>query len=473
MNLLDRIMQTIRRSLMAEIAGITPDQPADTDAAEPTQRVINVDTLHRQIYEWIDTAMPGMYLAQLYIEDDGTLYALFSRDDRLFRAPITLSDGTIQIGELVEVQQEFTPISRSSVTLRELPNGDVRFFLVAATAVVNRVGEIDSTTLFDNMIRRAEELNFYPRLDAYHLGSLDPAFEFGEFDFLARDGVTYIASGVMQGDHPLTQACLRQYRTNPASLGASIEYYPLVGAFEDFEVGGATIRTFLDGINTRISILFEEDAASWFTSMRTGDLAMQQRQLDDATKAKLRKLFGEDEAAMDKFLGNIEGITRAVDDLGLIARGTDAGADTGEDDPEAEDNPTNTEIVIDDEAINQIAAAVVRQLGDGALKTVNDQIAELTKTVNALTADNKKLRSDLSAATSAQRSIVERLDVVEADDDTKRTQWLGDLPRNQRTVTVTHRPRSVERAADPVAETSDDVANATLAAMPDPTKRRK
>lgn len=461
MNLLDRIMQSIRRSLMAEIAGITPQ--AD-DKEQPNQRVMDVDTLHWQIYDWIDTVMPGTYLAQLYIEDDGTLYALFSRDARFYRAPVAISDGMIQLGEMVEVQQEFTPISRSSVTLRELPNGDVRFFLVAATAVVNRVGEIDSTTLFDNMIRRAEELNFYPRLDAYHLGGLDPAFEFGEFDFLARDGVTYIASGVMEGSHPLTQAVLRQYRKDPSALGASIEYYPLDGAYEDFEVGGATIRTFLDGINTRISILFEEDAASWFTSMRTGDLSMQQRQLDEATKAKLRDLFGNEDEA-EKFLAGVSGVNRAVEDHGLIARSAEAEDEGAEDAPAVEPDPAlDAELVLDDAAIEQIAAAVVRQLGDGALKTINDQIA-------ALTADSKKLRSEVTAITTTQRSIVERLDAVEAEDEQKQAQWLGDLPRNRRAVKVTHRPRSAEQPTDPTPSTSADIALATLAAIPDPTKR--
>src|SRR5690606_11122517 len=158
-----------------------------------------------------DRQRPYMYLAQIYIDDEGKHYALFSREARLYRAALTLDSGEVLDGELVEVEQEFTPVNRSNVVLRELPSGDIRFFLVAAAPVANRVGHIDRTTRFDNMVRRAQELDFYPRLDVYHLGGLDPAFEFGEFDLLARDGVTYIASGVMDGSHPLTQAVLRQY----------------------------------------------------------------------------------------------------------------------------------------------------------------------------------------------------------------------------------------------------------------------
>lgn len=462
MNLLDRLMQSIRRAITTEIAGITP-QVEDEQPAQ--QRAISVDQIYNQIRDWGDRQRPYMYLAQIYIDDDGMLYALFSREARLYRAALTFDSGEVLVGELVEVQQEFTPVNRSNVVLRELPSGDVRFFLVAATAVVNRVGEIDSTTLFDNMVRRAQELDFYPRLDVYHLGGLDPAFEFGEFDLLARDGVTYIASGVMDGSHPLTQAVLRQYRKDPSALGASIEYYPLDGAYEDFEVGGATIRTFLDGVNTRISILFEQDAASWFTSMRaTGDLEMQQRQLDEATRAKLRDLFGNEDEA-EKFLAGVSGVNRAVEDHGLIARSAEAEDEGAEDAPAVEPDPAlDAELVLDDAAIEQIAAAVVRQLGDGALKTINDQIA-------ALTADSKKLRSEVTAITTTQRSIVERLDAVEAEDEQKQAQWLGDLPRNRRAVKVTHRPRSAEQPADPTPSTSADIALATLAAIPDPTKR--
>lgn len=460
MNVLDRILNAIRGPLKAQIEGITGEAIAD----EPAQRAINVDVLYGQIYEWAYEQWPGMYLAQLYIEDDGTLYALFSRDARLYRAPVTISSGTIQIGEMVEVQQEFTPVSRSGFTMRELPNGDVRFFLVAATAVVNRVGEIDSTTLFDNMIRRAEELDFYPRVDLYHLGSKDSAFEFGQIDFLARDGVCYVASGVLDGNHPLTQECLKRHKENPASIGASIEYFPIVGAFEDFEVGGATIRAFLDGINTRISILFEQDAASWFTSMRTGDFAMQQRQLDDAQKAKLRQFFGGNEDALGAFLGNIEGITRTVADAGLITRGADAATGEGEPEVPADDLPESA-IEIDEETIKLIATEVVRQLGDGALKTV-------TESITALSATTKKLQNDVTALSGTQRAISDRLANVEATDEVKRQQWVGDLPRGQRTVTVSHRPR-VERQAEQKDPTSDDVAEATLAGIPDPTRRSK
>lgn len=441
MNLLDRIMAAIRGPLQAEIEG-----------AE--QRAMHLDTLYDQLWTWASDQLSPYYVASLYVEEDGSLYALFGRDGRLFRAEVTITDNTVMVGELEEVKQEFEPVDR--FTLRELPDGSVRFFMVAATAVVNRVGEIDSTTLFDNMVRRAEELNFYPRLDVYHLGSLHPIFEFGEFDFLARDGVSYIASGVMEGSHPLTQAILRQYRANPKGLGASIEYYPFKDTFEDLEIGGATIRAYLDGVNTRISILFEADAAGWFTSMTTGDLDMQQRQLDEATKAKLRKLFGDDEDALNKFLGNVEGISRAVEDLGLIHR---EGGEQTEDGPEA-----TTELTAEVELTDEVVEVIARRVADIQTEQFTAQLAGISGAIEKLTAEQAKITGELAKLAGVQRGVGERLAAVEQDEDAKRRAWLADVPAKQ-TMKVGYRPRT-EKPADDTPQTSDDVAEAALSNLP-------
>ena len=469
-NLLDRLMTAIRGAINTEIAGVDAIESATAESnQQPTARALTLDIIYNEVCEQGREMFPsGTYLAQIYLGDDGTLYALWSREARLYRTPIMVTNGMIAMGDQEEVRQEFTPVTRSRVVLRELPNGDVRFFLVAATAVVNRVGQIDSTTLFDNMVKRAEELQFYPRLDAYHLGNLDPAFEFGQFDFLAREGVAYLASGVMDGKHPLTRATLKLYKTNPDALGASIEYYALEDAFEDVEVGGLTIRTYLDGVNTRISIVMESDAASWFTSMLTGDSNMQQRTLDDATKARLIKLFGDDEEALNGFLDGVGGIGRAVEDLGLIhrdkaAKGEDA-ADAGQDGAEVVVSglEATAEVELDDDTLGLIADEVVARLGDQHLKTVNTQIAELTTAV-------KKLTTSTAEVLRLNQDLAGRVESLEADDETKQREWVADLSPRQK-ISVTHRPRVERQAeAEPAkAKTFADLAEETLASLPDP-----
>lgn len=481
-NLLDRLMTAIRGAINTEIAGVdATESAAPAPDAPPTMRALTLDIIYNEVCEQGREMFPsGTYLTQIYLGDDGTLYALWGRETQLYRTPILVENGMITMGEQEEVRQEFTPVTRSRVVLRELDNGDVRFFLVAATAVVNRVGEIDSTALFDNMVKRAEELQFYPRLDAYHLGSLDPAFEFGQFDFLAREGVAYLASGVMDGKHPLTRAILKLYRTNPDALGASIEYYALEDAFEDVEVGGLTIRTYLDGVNTRISIVLESDAASWFTSMLTGAGNMQKRTLDDATKARLIKLFGDDEEALNGFLDGVGGIGRAVDELGLIHRdkkaapggggpgGAETAAEAGQDGGETVVSglEATAEVELDDDTLGLIADEVVNRLGDQHLKTVNGQIAELTAAV-------KKLTTNTAEVLRLNEDLAGRVELLEADDEAKQREWVADLSPRQK-ISVTHRPR-VERQTTTEPEkpkTFADLAEETLAALPDPFGKR-
>lgn len=471
-NLLDRLMTAIRGAINNEIAGVDATESAAPAPDTPTTRALTMEVIYNEVCEHGYEMFPsGTYLTQIYLGDDGTLYALWSREARLYRTPILVANGMIEIGEQEEVRQEFTPVTRSRVVLRELPNGDVRFFLVAGTAVVNRVGEIDSTTLFDNMVKRAEELQFYPRLDAYHLGNLDPAFEYGQFDFLAREGVAYLASGVMDGKHPLTRATLKLYKTNPDALGASIEYYALEDAYEDVEVGGLTIRTYLDGVNTRISIVMESDAASWFTSMLTGDGKMQQRTLDDATKARLIKLFGDDETALNDFLDGVGGIGRAVDELGLIHRdkaaGSDAGADASQEAAETVVSglEATAEVELNDDTLGLIADEVVARLGDQHLKTVNTQIAELTAAV-------KKLTTSTAEVLRLNQDLAGRIESLEADDETKQREWVADLSPRQK-ISVTHRPRVERQSAEPAKpKTFADIADETLAALPDPFGKR-
>lgn len=434
-------MQAVRGVVSAEIEGIAT-----------TQRSIELSDLYYQIDRWAMAQMSSIYFATLYVEDDGRLYGLFSRDNGLFRAEITVQNGEAQIGEMQAVQKVYEPVSRFIV--RRQANGDIRFAMVACTAVVNRVGQIDSTTLFDNMIRRAEETGYYPKLDFYHLGGVHPAFEFGQFDLLARDGVAYVASGVMDKDHPLTTAILRSMDDGSASYGASIEYFPIAGAEETLEVDGLAIKVYTDGINTRISLLPEQQAASWFTTITT-------RSTDDMTKQQLdalRAAFGDDEE-LKKFLSGIAGTNERAQ--GLISRALE-GDEPEVETPEAEEPVENADPVleIDDATIGLIAAEVVRQIGEGALATVNGALEKQGKEIAGLTAK-------LDAIVATQRGVTKRIDALEADEEDKRATWLGDLPASRRSVTVTHRPRN-ERPVEDVLKTSADVAAATLAGLPMP-----
>ena len=139
------------------------------------------DQVAQQLMEWT-YAEPGRpYFMTFYLER-GQLYGLFNDRGQLSRAALDLdSDGqTLTVGNMEPVIHEFTPISRSGFTTVRQADGRIRFFMIAGTAIINRVGEIDSTKLYDDMIRRADETGFYPKLDFYHLGGIDPQFEFAQ-----------------------------------------------------------------------------------------------------------------------------------------------------------------------------------------------------------------------------------------------------------------------------------------------------
>ena len=174
---------------------------------EPAERALMFDQVAQQLMEWTYEEPGRPYFMTFYLEQ-GALCGLFNDAGQLSRAAIDVdSDGqTLMVGAMQPVVHEFTPIARSGFYTVRQADGRTRFFMVAGTAIINRVGEIDSTKLYDDMIRRAEETGFYPKLDFYHLGEIDPLFEFGQFDYLAREGVVYVGSGLFDEGHPLTSA---------------------------------------------------------------------------------------------------------------------------------------------------------------------------------------------------------------------------------------------------------------------------
>ena len=92
--------------------------------------------------------------------------------------------------------------------------------MIAASAVVNKVGAIDSTILFDNFIRHAGETNEYPVLDFFHEGE---RVRFGVADWLKRDGALYLASGTFD-DTELARGAVAGLETQPDYWGGSIAY---------------------------------------------------------------------------------------------------------------------------------------------------------------------------------------------------------------------------------------------------------
>ena len=427
---------------------------------EPTERALMFDQVAQQLMEWTYAESGRPYFMTFYLEQ-GALYGLFNDAGQLSRAAIDVdSDGqTLMVGAMQPVVHEFTPIARSAFYTVRQADGRTRFFMVAGTAIINRVGEIDSTKLYDDMIRRAEETGYYPKLDFYHLGEIDPLFEFGQFDYLAREGVIYVGSGLFDEGHPLTSATERALKRNGEKWGASIEYYrPQNRGIEYVDLGnGLEIAAYTEGLNTRISLLPEVAAAAWFTSM-----FMEKRNMDERKLKALRELFEGDEAGFNAFVAKLTNVNKEVRDQGLVFRSADQPA--GEQ-PQTEQPATeapaheDTVIELDDAAIAEIVKVARTQFESEVLTTV-------TANLNAITGNLAKLTEGQTALLAAFNGMQERIATLEQDDEAKQRTWLNDLPaRAQGQTRVTYRPR-VERAETGKPLTSADQAATVLNGLP-------
>lgn len=448
--------------------GSTPVPEAEPEAVSGQMVTINQRSLmlcdvEQQVAAWTYAEPDRPWLNSFYLER-GVFYGLFSSRGQLFRAAIDVgTDGhTVEIGTMESVMHQFTPVSRSLFTTQREDDGRTRFFMVAGTAVVNRIGEIDSTKLYDDMIRRAEETGFYPTLDFWHLGDVDPAFEFGQFDYLARDGVVYVGSGLLLPGHPLAIALEDALQRDAEYWGASIEYYrPQERGIEYIRFGELEIPVLTEGLNTRISVLPERAAASWFTQ-----LSKELREMDPKKLKALRTMFGDNEAGFNEFIASIASINAEVRDKGIVSRSAEPKGDVlppeGDAAPEAEAEgvPALTgEVELDDAAIQAIVEVARTQIQNDVLTTV-------TAGIEVMTANMTKLLEQQTAMLGTVNGLMERVGTLEQTDEQKQRTWQQDLPaKTQNPLRVTYRPRTAA-AEEEVQRTAPDQAAAVLAKLP-------
>lgn len=429
---------------------------------DPTERAITIDRLAAKVYEWSEAEEGRPYLVTFYV-DNGLLYGLFNQRGQLLRAPLDIDAADVlTVGTLTPVTEQFTPVGRSAFRVMRQADGRMRFFMVAGTAVLNRVGEIDSTELYDDMIARARETGFYPRLDFYHLGDTDPWFEFGQFDFLARMGVAYIGTGLFDEGHPLARALVRSLEKRSDYWGASIEYIPdRINGMEYQQFGKLEVLVATRGINTRISVLPESDAASWYTSL--GFKRRTMSTLQNGINAAVRTL-ARDNGFPEEFLDDVTKMDEFVRKMGHLFRSaatTPAAEAPTTDTPAPTETPATLttevsleqEIELDDAAVEAITRTAVAQF-DAKL----DPIAQALTSISSMV---ERMAGQLGG-------MAERLQALEADDATKRDLWKQDLPAkivngaNKRTMT--YRPR--EQRGDDTPADASQIASKTLAGLP-------
>lgn len=403
---------------------------AQAEAAPPaTERAIAMNTLYERVWQLCDSQHPLAYLRDVFADQSGAFFAIISQDGRLYRSAITVGEGdTVQLGEWEMVTQEFVPAGMVRTTITRQADGKVRWLSISATATINKDGEIDSRTLFDNFARRAEETGEYPERIFYH--QRGQKYVVGQADFLARSGNCYITGGVYN-DSLLAQAEIKARQAQPEQWGDSIGYIP-VGPVEFINVRGFDIPVYKDGINVEISTLPVGDASSLFIRTEV-QRNMNERQIEALAKLAFDGDIGRAKQWVEE---NPEEVNRQIENRGLVTRSTG-------DAPEFE---------LTDEAIQII---VTRAMEADVIRAQQVKLDEQAQTIVTL-------QEKLTSVETVLAQVERRLGEVEATDQEKRRQMANDLPANAIIPKLTYRP-SVERGKEqPAQPNGKDVAEKTL-----------
>lgn len=401
----------------------------------------------------------------IYLDGSGSnLFSIVAQDGKLFQVPLTISQDTLTLGEWVQVEEEFSPVKQNRFFVRRQKDGRYRWTAVAGTSILNRAGEIDSIKLFDCFIQQSQDEGLYPRLDFYHKGDDNPEiWEFGTADFLAREGVCYLASGLFDEGHPLAEATIRACEAGDIEWGCSIEFYSYSEPEIIISDPEVKIPVYNAGVNTRISVVKEKEAAALFTRIGVIEEEGIKRTMDERTKNALTDLYGADTEGLKQFMSQFEeGVDRTnkrVADDKLIHRSTKAKAskeavaeevedeeveDEGEDTDDDEDSP---ELVLDDEAL---AALTTQMLASPRFRTFIQTLAGVITQQEQ--AENEI--ADLKEQVAQLSGVTKRLKKTDAE---RKAEYLGDMPSKKRQV-VTYRASDKDNYDDDELEGFDPLA---------------
>ena len=358
-----------------------------------------------QIYTQVDSAVwddgNGMWLHELYNENDGSMYAIASQEGKLFRASVTIASGAVTLGEWSQVEVQHVPVT-SSITLFRQADGQYRWAGIACTAILNKVFALDSTALFDRFVERfaARDLEQSPvHMDFFH----EDIF-FGEVDYVARDGYSLIASGLFY-DNEIGRAVVAGLEAEPDYWGQSISFNPKAPATLVDIGNDIQFPVWEDGELERIALLPRDRAAAWFTTVNTRSIDMKKSILD-----ALKRLVGEDNA--EELAGQSDEINERVADEGMIARSTEEAPL----EPEAveptpvEQDPEPTPESTPDLSATPPDVAVIRE--------VRAQQVEILAVLETLTLTVERLDGETR----------DRLAALEVSEQERRQAWVSDLP---------------------------------------------
>lgn len=478
----DRVVKSAANTIISQYAANDQTAPASVytaagkDPPESSERAVDLGNLYDQIWEHAETSMEGWaWVHGVYVENDGSgLFAVVSEGGKLYRSTIAIMDGMLTFGDWTEVLQEFVPTGRTRTNVFRQADGRWRWVSISASAVLNRVGEIDSRDLFDSFVAYAERTGDYPYRTFFHLGE---TWRTGQADFLAREGNLLITSGLYDDpdDNELAGFEIETQQRDGEYWGESIGYKPTANA-DIQQIAGIKIPVYRSGFLVEVSTLPQDTAANLFTmTMITQEVARMSQKMREA----LMRLFGGDEERVEAALAQIDDVNRSIEAEGLITRELDAVtqllqteiadesaradiiervrqlAERTNDAARANTAPAGepVEVEIDETLAAAIAERVPGSESFGAVVSgLEAQVAEVSR---GLAEQVEQILAGLTA-------LNDRLEALEADDDQRRQRWIADLPATRATAfRAAFRPRS-ERAQDADAPATDAGAIETM-----------
>ena len=419
------------------------------------------------------------YLLDIYLGDDGQTYVVAMQNMMLYRASLDIESGVAVFGEWQRVAETYVPVpdgtARTTVIEKD---GRPLIIQIAATSVINKAGEIDSTELFDNFVKRASETGQWPLVDFMHTDLIvGRVVE----DGIMRDGNCLI--NVWQfDDSEMGRLFQAAYMKNPDQWGGSIYYMPMMARMVEV-ADGITIPVYTDGVQERLALCTVEDACNFFT----GNKIVRRTQMNKKTRAALAQLLDGDEEAIALVEGQIDRTNGEIAASGAIARTTEEveeveeeTAVTTEEVEEVEEETTEEEaeegdaspasVVIDlgDEEVERaVATAIV------GLPEFGEQVAALP-VLRSLTDDSEKLGTTVLRQQELIKKLVARIEKLEElvaeEDEDRKARFLTSLPTIQITHNGSHRPRKAraeaeEEGGDDQEQSYEDIAKATASRL--------
>lgn len=426
--------------------------------------------LYDMAWEWLESRYAYPFIEGGYIDGDGRIYMEFTDNGKLYRLPVLMVNGQVTFGEAEQIVIERVPVNQNGmariVRVQRVGN-KLRGVAIANTAVINRIGLIDSTELYDQMENRFEEFlatnpseDQLPYLDIRHFNSRfgTDAFTMGRIHKIWRyKHQLHIAFEI---DLNTELGRVAEQRIADGTWGISIEFLALNAREE--KIGNVPILIYTDGKFLAASVLEERDAASYFTFIEAQE-TYRMAKTDEQLKQTVGAWLGDD-AAADAFLESAQLPERQIEREGLIARDIPQPSDQNPDEPEVEDAPDegdapnsdeagdDEELVLDDVALEALTERVTARI-EQAFAPIRERLDALEESIRSAATGSQaavdeirgllgEMNTDIEAL---QREDNERLNEI-INDQSREQRRKQTAARQQRIKTVTYRP-SGEREA--------------------------